>query len=230
MKVKEYFGLLSVAGVDEHTPLVRLQKLMEHPQIEVGFLLNRVSGGIVTHCPDVDWIARVAKELRGNKVLHICGQDAAWETLIGNLDDVVKPFQRVQINGVLNNVRGIEKLAGRWSDKTVITTHTRGAEFLVDGVNAHNHAVLVNDSAGRGLTPKRWQAPQTPKRTGFAGGIGRDNIQAEMLRILCEAQPKKNSWLAIESGAQSGGGQFSMDATEAMYQDFCEMGEREMEI
>lgn len=121
----------------------------------------------------------MAAALSGRVAIHVCGGAARRELLEGGLSDLVRHAPRVQVNGGLT-VEEAEQAAGLVG--TLITQHHALNAKLLQ-VKASNHSLLVDGSAGRGLSPEAWTAPATSKPVGFAGGLGKDNLVMEYPRI-----------------------------------------------
>ena len=59
-----------------------------------------------------------------------------------------------------------------------------------------NHALLVDGSGGRGVSPESWARPETYKQVGFAGEMGPENLALELPRIALVAASE--SWVDME--------------------------------
>lgn len=187
-----------MTGVDERTEVSKLQLL----DAEIGLLYTTSPEGRNRY-PRWEWIREVSLELR-RASLHVCGRGARARLLAGELP--VCGFQRIQINGDLLSLE-VEKVCALYPRHVVVTQHhTYNAHLL--SVRSGNHALLVDASGGRGVIPTAWSRPDTAKAVGFAGGLGPDNLAAELVAIRRVAQPgwwvdmesklRVNDWFSIE--------------------------------
>lgn len=108
---------------------------------------------------------------------------------------LVSGFQRIQVNGLLE-IPDVRYLCRLYPRHTIITQHTPQNRYLL-AVDAENHALLVDGSGGRGISPSAWNQPATEKAVGFAGGLGPDNLATELQTIRRIARP---GWWADMEG------------------------------
>lgn len=183
---------ITLTGADERTQIEDLAYLLDNfPEVEIGLLYTATPEGRQRY-PSRNWLATAVSALSGRVALHICGRGARRELLGGFLSDLTRHAPRVQVNGRLEvaEVEVLARLVG-----TLITQHNAANASLTQAV-ALNHALLVDSSGGRGVSPDAWLAPETDKVVGFAGGLGPDNIQVEYPRIERVAKP--GAWLDME--------------------------------
>lgn len=184
---------ITLTGADECTQLDRLVEMVERwPAVEIGLLYSLTPESRPRY-PGRSWVARAARRLSGRCAVHVCGAGARQELLDGYMADITVHAPRVQVNGRLQ-VREAEALAARVG--TLITQHNESNAALLQ-VRASNHQLLVDASGGRGVSPTEWQAPETEKAVGFAGGMGPENLLAEMGRIARVA--RKGGWVDMEN-------------------------------
>lgn len=132
---------------------------------------------------------------RGNRVaLHVCGTIARHQLIEYRLADLTHYVERIQVNGIVFP-DDLKAICERYSDHTVITQHSIQNGELAE-LNIPNHAILVDGSGGRGVSPKEWKRPKTEKPVGFAGGLGPDNIGAEIVKI--ESVAVGEFWVDME--------------------------------
>jgi hypothetical protein len=188
--------------------------------------------------PPLPWLARLRELHSQGKFpqlsLHLCG---AWvrQLLLGNL--VVPPvllpgFRRIQLNFHAEGAKcDVEKFAKALADPLFAG---RDFIFQLDGASGNEYleAVLGEDvlgcyglfdvSGGRGILPTAWPKPQmidvVPGEhgegeeyhayTGYAGGLGPDNLAAEIPKILAAAAGDEHThegriWLDMETLVRS---------------------------
>lgn len=183
---------ITLTGADESTDIEQLVELLNRfPAVEVGLLYTATPEGRARY-PSRDWLRRAAGELTERVAIHVCGGGARQELLSGNLSDLTRHAPRVQVNGPVA-VSEAEVLARLVA--TLITQHNESNLPLLE-VRARNHALLIDASGGRGLSPQAWEPPVTEKLVGFAGGMGPENLAAEYARIYPVS--KTGSWVDME--------------------------------
>ncbi len=193
---------LTVTGADERTDVALLAKL----DAEIGLLYTETPEGRNRY-PRWEWIRETSLELR-KASLHVCGRAARAKLMEGTLP--VSGFQRIQVNGGILALE-VEHLCEMYPLHTIITQHhVNNAHLLF--VRSINHAVLLDASGGRGISPSAWKTPATEKAVGFAGGLGPDNLTAELQTIGRIARPgwwadmegklRVDDWFSLELAGQ----------------------------
>lgn len=198
---------ITVTGIDERTPIDELPG-----GIEVGILFTVLPEGRHRY-PSRSRIAKMLLMLDGQALaLHVCGRAARQLLMDYQIPDLTHGVERIQVNGDImpDDLRMICDLYG---DHQIITQHTNRTRDLL-AVGATNHAVLVDGSGGRGLSPDRWDRPDTPKPVGFAGGLGPDNIASEIAKIapLCDTR----SWIDMEGKLRNENDWFDVERVRLM--------------
>ncbi len=167
---------ITVTGIDVMTDIGMLPGL----DAEIGILYSANPEGRARY-PKREWIVETARNLPRVSI-HVCGSKARNELLLGQLDDLVENAQRIQINGVVKMIE-VRRVCERYPAKTIITQHGHPENKFIVLVESLNHALLVDGSGGRGISPKEWNAPQTKKQIGFAGGLSASGLGYELGRI-----------------------------------------------
>lgn len=186
-------GLITLTGADERTDIDALVELVHaNPLVEIGLLLTLSPEGCPRY-PSLAWIDKAAAKLSGRCALHVCGAAARALLIDGGLATVTRHAPRVQVNGLLG-AGEVETIAALVD--TVITQHN-DANLALLSVRARNHQLLMDASGGRGLSPATWSPPDTEKLVGFAGGMGPDNLAAELARLAPVA--RDGAWVDMEN-------------------------------
>ncbi|MYM92421.1 hypothetical protein [Duganella vulcania] len=199
---------ITLTGADEKTSIADLVALCKYyPELEVGLLYTAKPEGRHRY-PSLEWLHAAASALTGRCAIHICGGVARASLRGGLLTHVTRHAPRVQINGLVTAPE-LELLAR--CAQTVITQHCEINMALVH-VPIANHQLLVDGSAGRGISPAVWGKPATRKEVGFAGGLGPANIVDEVSRIAqvahgawwidMEAKLRVDDWFSIDAARE----------------------------
>jgi hypothetical protein len=191
---------ITLTGADERTDLKALARL----NAEIGLLYTANPEGRHRY-PSWDWIMEAGLILP-SCALHVCGRHARNELRLGQLD--VSCFDRIQLNG-WPSARDVDRICEMYPEHTIITQHSPHCSHLLLGVQSKNHVVLVDASGGKGITPPNWTRPSTSKNVGFAGGLGPDNLQNELLNRL-GPYLVPGSWIDMESKLRDGDDWFDL--------------------
>lgn len=188
----------------------------EYPFVEWGILIGSNTG---PRFPAHQWIrdlvaAREATENRMRLSLHVCGKylrDIAngGTLLMDDLGPALPAFQRVQLNwhGEHEPQSTGEKVLSAFCkmdvfgwDPTII--------FQFDGVNdslfmpasrRFQCAGLFDRSHGAGVLPSEWPQAHLEIQSGWAGGLGADNLAEELPKIDLKAWNGVDYWVDMES-------------------------------
>lgn len=200
---------LALTGADERTPIADLIRFAD-AGVEIGFLYTYSPDGRHRY-PNLRWIIDAADALGGRCAIHVCGARAKTSFTHG-MDYLRGRAKRFQINGDVSRddlIWACEFYPGQ----KIITQHTPKNSILVFADFLENHEILVDASGGRGISPAEWKRPKTPKRVGFAGGLGPNNIAAELPKIATVAGDDwwidmggklrdSDDWFSVEKAAK----------------------------
>lgn len=207
--------MVTFTGADDTTdPVQMLMMSRENPWIEWGILVSQQQMGS-GRFPSKKWIKnlqRIALNNPGmlNLSMHVCG---FWcgQILCGIVDIpfyIADGFQRVQLNFHAEN-----KPCDYGALYSTIKNLGMPFIFQIDGhsgnkhftnMNAHyNHEMLLeplfDTSGGAGILPDKWPAPiKDVWKSGYAGGLGPDNLK-EQLPIILEASSGRHIWIDMET-------------------------------
>lgn len=208
---------VTITGADDATDPEELRRLSaSYPFVEWGILVGSHFG---SRFPRVEWIDLLVEERvnSGNTMklsLHVCGKllrgiACGEPTLDEFLGPKLTAFSRVQLNwhgeqqslGVGENVlSAFLKMDVFGWDPTII--------FQLDGVNdglwepagrKFACAGLFDRSHGAGVCPGEWPNASPDIQSGWAGGLGPDNLEAEIPRIDQKAFPARDYWIDMET-------------------------------
>lgn len=220
---------ITLTGADDSTPQDALWALAKASTfgeenlsgIEWGILYS-VSNQGEGRYPSFKWIERLAERLEVKPVgpsfaLHVCGR-AVGDFLYGrgHVSEIARAFNRIQINFRSQEftVTEIEACIRRNHSKTIITQHNQANRGLWQ-VLAHldNHAVLFDESGGRGKYPETWDESLEVVNCGYAGGLGPDNLAAELPRIHAAAKGMPY-WVDMEGKIRDENDLFDLNAAQ----------------
>ncbi|OJW42414.1 MAG: hypothetical protein BGO50_01395 [Rhodanobacter sp. 67-28] len=184
---------ITLTGADERTDVaVLLELLAAHPTLEIGLLYSATPENRNRY-PSLDWLHATARALAGRCAIHVCGLLARAQLKAGELNDLVRHANRVQVNGDVGRDE-LPALASRVH--ALITQYNSRITDLSLATGSGHHQLLVDASGGRGIGPNQWRRPDTPKRVGFAGGLGPHNLVEQIERILPVAEG--DWWIDME--------------------------------
>jgi hypothetical protein len=200
---------ITITGVDERTSIDEMERIVRtYPCVEIGILYTETPEGrnryMRRRC-----ITEWAQHFRSRCAVHVCGSRGRQNLLSGYAPGV-RAAGRIQVNGNLP-AQEIRRACDLYPSAQIIT-QWKGARSPY-GVARPNHALLVDASGGRGLSPSEWKRPETSRPVGFAGGLGPDNLAAELPRIATVARDPW--WVDMEGRLRTPDDWFSVALAEA---------------
>ena len=178
---------ITVTGIDEKTDL----EWFKNQSFEIGILYSATPEGRNRY-PSKEWIV-MAGTFLSNFAVHICGKVAREELFKGKLTELLLNAKRIQINGKVS-VDEIETACDMFRGKTIITQYNDHNKPLVN-VKTSNHALLVDRSGGRGISPESWETVESNRKSvGYAGGLNPENLFGQ----LCSMPDF--TWVDMENG------------------------------
>lgn len=201
---------VSITGADDAVDVAVLNDIAAvYPFVEWAVLLLPEAAG-TPRVPSYDWIRAFKDNYRGrHKAMHLCGE-ALLGFIAGRADilDLMDGFARIQLNLEFGDVEGrydpaalLARIAAH-PEFTFIVQYTEKRRPLLphlEGI-AH-HAILFDESAGRGVAPADWPAPLAGHFCGYAGGINPDNVEDHLQKI--KAAGAAETWIDMESGVRT---------------------------
>lgn len=216
---------VTITGADDNTSIEDMLALSaEFPFVEWGILASEKREGSARY-PSRLWVHRLTSsqgKFNENLILsmHLCGSWArslfAGKELTGN-PPCLFDFGRIQINGKphgdLLDVRSLF-VCGSPMDtigmlRQVIFQTPRSLVFgMKVSAGGCNVGFLVDDSGGNGTIREEWPSPYY-QYTGYAGGIGPDNVVDVVHRI--QAVCNKPFWIDMEGRVRDEDNRLSMN-------------------
>ena len=212
---------VTITGADDSIEPKELVDLTKHfPFVEWGILLSSSQlGG--KRFPSHEWLAELHDVQRDSHHMmaisfHVCGSwvrnicAGNWTPLFTNIGKVLNIARRVQLN-----FHAQEHLfAEEFVDAALKRSQAQDWQliFQCDGKNDHlvlsaykeglNVAPLYDKSGGAGIVPGEWPNPLSGDYSGYAGGLGPDNLDVEIPKIAKTAQHNPY-WIDMETKVRS---------------------------
>jgi hypothetical protein len=212
----------TVSGIDETTPLVELAVVSDiYPYAEWGFLYWPKRQGTPGRYPSVARIQRAFNELPPyvRVALHVCGSGVAQlldgeRVVCGIFEQVRARGGRVQLNFDALEARvDLDQLRQFMLARASVVFITRHSENHTPVIKAlagvANHAIVLDASPGREISPQAWPPATALLPCGYAGGLGPDNLGQQLPRIY-EAAGKAEFWIEMEGRLRDEHDRFSM--------------------
>ena len=214
---------VTITGADDNTPISALADLsQEFLFVEWGILVSMKQEG-ASRFPSRQWIdafCRVAGQECMDVSMHVCGEWAR-RILRGTMDWFQLPEVRIVADRVQLNTHAephiscvamFDWIAAR-SDKQFI--------IQLDGVNDHlldaavsrglNAAGLFDCSHGAGILPVEWPRPRHCEvYHGYAGGLGPDNVVAQISKIQGAIPGSLPFWIDMEGRVRNSAEQLDL--------------------
>lgn len=208
---------VTITGADNSIkPRDLIPLSLEFPWVEWGILFSP-SKQNQSRYPTRDWVEElmeVAPEGKMQLSGHLCG---GWvrNLVEGNYDFgthygelAVSYLNRIQLNMTDStfkklDLRSVQNLVKMQPPNVIIQTKTPFERS--DELKACNEAcfgpmlqMLYDVSGGHGVTPKSWCPPVEGLYCGYAGGLGPDNLEKQLVKID-EAVGDHIVWIDMES-------------------------------
>lgn len=181
---------ITLTGADEKTPLRELEDLAARPGVEIGLLLSCDPKGRNRY-PGLPWVEDAVGRLGRRCAVHICGRQARASAIAGAFP-WLRGAGRIQINGTVTEpeVAAVAEIVPE------VVTQIAGRATDLERSAVPGHSFLMDRSGGRGFSPPYWWRHATEQPVGFAGGLGPDNLAAELPLIAAVATGRW--WIDME--------------------------------
>ncbi len=204
--------MITFTGIDEFTDLAAAEQFAYEKQCELAVLWTDNPEDRPRY-PSWEFIKKAVDRLGGKLAIHICGHSARSKALNWNdVPEVLRKAGRLQVNGALRPEE-LMRFLSIYDRKMIITQHTAANAELLMVWGDKRHSLLVDGSGGRGILPDKWQAPNTSKFVGFAGGLGPDTLGVQMKKLI--PLMHHGSWIDMESSLRDGQDHFSLERAAA---------------
>jgi len=207
---------VTITGADDSTDPSHLAELSnEFSFVEWGILVSSSrSGG--QRFPKLDWLSRLYDTVLDfphmNLSLHVCGQWVRdicvgdWTPFVCNTGPIKDFVKRVQLNFHAYS----HLLTPQFVPSAKWRCDEQGWQliFQCDGVNDHlvssayddglDAVPLYDKSGGAGVVPAEWPIAMKGIYSGYAGGLGPDNLE-EQLAAITTAANGEMFWVDMET-------------------------------
>lgn len=224
---------VTMTGADDSVSPLRLAELSEeYPFVEWGILLS-ASNRETPRFPSLRWLAALygtyldhphmtlSFHVCGRWVREICGGN--WTPLFVNTGKILDVGKRVQLN--FHSCAHL--LAPTFVPHAIERCKEQNWQviFQCDGVNDYlvssayvdglDAVPLYDKSGGAGVVPDSWPEAMRGIYSGYAGGLGPDNLQTE-LSDIADAARDERFWIDMETKVRtSSDRQFDLTAVRA---------------
>lgn len=217
MKIK----YCSLTGADDGVQPKDLAALSErYPFAEWAILLLPARAGTLRF-PTLDWIEKFPSETpHCHRAMHLC-DDGFLKFVAGDKSilNLMSGYDRIQLNLKFGDVEGrydTAELVARVRENPqhqFILQYTHDKQGLLPLFHdVPNHAVLFDESAGRGISPDSWDAPLPGHACGYAGGMNPDNVKNN-LEMIKQVAAGHTTWIDMETGVRTDD-QFDLEKAE----------------
>ncbi len=223
---------VTITGADDSIDPEELAKLsVDFPFVEWGLLLSASNSGSARF-PSLEWLARfydVCQSVPGVKLsLHVCGEwvreicAGHWSPVCSNTGPILGlgNTERVQLNfHAYGHLLGLgffpatKQRCREQSWQVIFQCDGVNDSLLLDAFGEGLDAVpLYDKSGGAGVIPDSWPLAMEGVYSGYAGGLGPDNLESELPGIA-EAAGGERFWIDMETKVRSGDDRvFNLDA------------------
>lgn len=211
---------LTFTGADDSVQAEDLLALSgRYPFLEWGILFSKSNQGAGPRWPSKEWVDRLvgmaglSSGTKAQLAAHLCGK---WQrdivmgmfTWHDAYAHIAYDFARVQINTHAEPTRMTEAFVIGMNDRAP------RQQFIlqVDGVNddrifailqrTTNVVPLFDTSHGAGQLPESWPEPRG-FYCGYAGGLGPDNVRAQLDGPIGQAATRRTIWIDMERRVRS---------------------------
>lgn len=209
---------VTITGADHSVaPQSLIDLSIQYPFVEWGILFSAVHEGS-PRFPGRVWRERLQFDCRGlpvNLSLHLCGRRLR-QLLTGRNElpvGLVEGFGRMQFNFHAEDVEyDVEPFCSALADLPIPQfifqiDGNLGQQIIADveacGRHSFDTAPLFDVSHGAGALPDKWPFAFDDGYTGYAGGLGPENLAEQIPRILEASDGVPRIWIDMETRVRS---------------------------
>jgi hypothetical protein len=210
---------VTITGADDSVaPHDLIDLSRRYPFVEWGILFSPKAQGVSPRYPTWDWVNDLRSEYDETGLgegidfcAHICGGYA--RDIFAGSDETLKKilgengmFYRAQLNGYTSNLHSeyMQVVVKHPNVDFILQCGTE--EALTAALVAYRTSLNINaiydPSGGKGERPAGWPEPPDGLYTGYAGGIGPDNVK-DVLRAVSRLKNTVPGWIDMETRVRS---------------------------
>lgn len=217
--------LVALTGADDRVSIDALSEFCaRHPRAELAILYFPEKEGSSRN-PSAAWRERLLARGLKHVAAHLCGEEVFRKLLEPStaaeiLKDISR-YSRVQVNinarrqtFTQEEVLQVYRVLVRAGINVIVQLHDESQATIKKLFDAHPYgepapvSVLFDKSRGKGIAPSHWPEPLEVDFllfTGFAGGLGPDNIATELPKIkhVAYLNGPRSFWIDMETGLQT---------------------------
>lgn len=204
---------VTMTGADDtirHSELFKTSEIF--PFVEWGILVGAEYYGR-SRFPSKSWLETLAKKAeidsKAKFSCHLCGRFVNNILMGGDvfqhlpMEDWAALFSRVQINthGVMHQFAPIalENLMRQHENLQFIFQYDEANPLLMQYILPKGGSALFDASHGAGVLPAKWPQAIPGVKCGYAGGLGPENIAAELEKINQVVPEDTEIWIDMET-------------------------------
>lgn len=209
---------VTITGPDDKTNIQELVELTQkYPFVEWALLFSKNREGTQRY-PSESWVSEVVKHGLPLSA-HFCGNWAreVLEKQNFALIAFLENFQRVQLNYNFKHSKnwdlesfimfckyGLDFMRGTKLEKSVILQYNKSNSEVINQIKQVPKSVdfLYDASGGRGTVIKEIEPPILESYTGYAGGIGPENV-GEICELITNHNSQDEVWIDMETAVRT---------------------------
>jgi phosphoribosylanthranilate isomerase len=232
---------VTITGADDKVEISELKRLSKKfPFVEWGILFSKNKLG--THrYPSQEWIKELIKNDELSLSAHYCGWWSKEVIEKQNTSIILTAinFKRIQINYTFRN-KNVHDFFDSCKDFQKFLTNYKNSNYdkqIIIQQNHNNSKIIENsiitnkdfleiyekinflydNSGGNGKEIETIEETIGSSYTGYAGGIGEENIE-RICKSITENDDKSIVWIDLESGARDENNNFDLEKVERILQ------------
>lgn len=219
----------TITGAADDVDLKKMEELSKrYTFLEWGFLISSDRAGTGRY-PSRKWLMETRNYKLPKVSFHICGEVMRKYVQAPERIKLPTPnFESPRYQFNFNNnaeeftINQLSKLNKVQDIKNIIFQWNKSNEEVLCGLihkfPRMNFSVLYDGSGGHGRSPTEWKRPISGYVTGYAGGLGPDNIVSQIKKIEEQVGPYGRYWIDMESKVRTTDDRLDLEKVESVLQ------------